>query len=680
MKNFLNNIWLLIIFTLFSIIFSNSFLYAKNCSACCCESCSEPCACDFCYNNINSCTCKKINECSGAPFLQYRSVSLNNAKEICGWQPFTNKYGMEKLNGSLYSSVEFTSSFRPYEIAQHLFGNDLVDGNKLIIQGSAVANRNSKAWLADYFGLPIDFESQVQFCPSIKNIIIDLNTYFGLDSIKKGLYIKVHLPIASTTWALNMAECVNDYGQDPFALGYMSIGQKPYIPADSGTAPTPILRSALPQDFINAVQLGTTFGDQRVSMLFGTMPCLNLQKTQFSDFQAAFGYNFILKKDFFLGASLNAVIPTGTRPDARYLFEPIVGNGKHWELGLGIDSSWIFYRSSENENRYAGIWLEATFTHMFDAYQARSFDFCNKPNSRYMLLLQMTPAADTTTWDLVGTSTTNIKEFSGYSGADIIPVDPTGEIAQTNTAKYTYSKYTNSSETDICSGLIPAINYTTRVVNVGIDLQADVAIKLGYIGQDFSFDIGYELWARTKEKISPCQNFCHKTPDNTYVIKGDGMIWGRDINSDTFYSTLSGSQSKADIHTGENMKLKKTNPSGAAQNMGVDNPQFAWVLTDAGNRGFTKDTFIAQVNQDNAKLYSSFNPILVNTDDIDTCQSTSAITHKIFVHINYEWHDKEIRWRPFAGIGGEAEFASKSRSHRAISQWGAWLKAGVSFQ
>lgn len=678
MKKILNNLCSPTIFFIFLITFSSHHLNSNNCSVCACES-SCPCICDFCFDNITPCEYGKINNCSGAPFIQYRSASLNKAKEICGWQQFTNRYGMEKLNGSLYSSIEFTSSFRPNSITQYLFGDDLINGKNLLIQGSAVADRNPKAWLADYFGLPIDFESQVQFCPNIKNVIVDLNTYLGLDSVTKGLYLKLHLPIVSTTWALNMSECVKVKGQEPFPLGYMSIGKKPYKPVDNGTEPTVIPRSALPDDFIDAVQMGTTFGDQRVSMLFGTMPCLNLQKTQFSDFHATLGYNFILKQDYTLGLNFNAVIPTGTRPDARYLFEPIIGNGKHWELGLGLDSNWIFYRDSQNENRYAGIWLDATFTHMLDAYQARSFDFCNKPNSRYMLLLNMTPAADTTTWDLVGTTTTNVKEFSGNSNADIIFDDPSGLVVQADAANYTYSQYTNSSKTDIWSGLTPAINYTTRVVNVAIDLQADIAIKLGYIGQDFSFDIGYELWARTKEKITPCQSFCKNKPDEIYVIKGDGMIWGRDTNSVSYYNTLSGSQCKADIHTGENMKLQVTNPAGAARNIGVDNPEFAWVLTNTG-RGFAVETFIAQVNQDGDQLYSSFDPIKVNVGDISTCQSTSAITHKIFTHINYEWKDKEARWRPFAGIGGEVEFAPKSIDHRAISQFGAWLKAGVAFQ
>lgn len=678
MKNLVNKLFL------FTIICLNIFITNQiSCicgSACDCQTCSCQCVCDSCYDNITPCLCGQISPCKGAQFMQYRSASLNKAKEICGWQPYINRYGMEKINGSLYSSIEFTSSFKPLCIAQYLFGDDLVDGKNLIIQGSAVENRHPKAWLADYFGLPIDFESTVQFHPSITNCIVDLNLYCGLDRVAKGLFLKVHLPVVSTTWALNMSECVKVKGQESFPLGYMSIGAKPYKPSDTGSGPTPILRSNLPEDFIDAVQPGTTFGDQRVSMYFGSMPCVKLQTAQFSDFHFTFGYNFLLKQDYNFGAGLYVVCPTGTRPDSRYLFEPLVGNGKHWEFGTELNGSWIFYRSKENENRHAGIWFDATLTNMVNAYQARSFDFCNKPNSRYMLLLQMTKATDLTGWDPVGLTTTSVKDFSGYAGADIIPANPLGQTVSPKIGNFTYAQYTNSSQNDVWSGLIPAINYTTRVVNVSVDLQADIAIKFGYIGQDFSFDIGYELWARTREKIKPCQAFAKNQPDDNYVIKGDGLIWAKDYNSDTYYSTLSGSQCCADIHSGQNMKLKTTDPAAAQINGGVDNAQYAWVLNYPGNRTFTNNTFVAQVNENENQVYSSFDPKLVSVCDIDTCQSAPALTNKIFAHINYEWKDKDSEWRPFAGIGAEAEFAPKNRHFRAISQWGAWLKAGVAFK
>ena len=30
------------------------------------------------------------------------------------------------------------------------------------------------------------------------------------------------------------------------------------------------------------------------------------------------------------------VVPTGNRPKAKYIFEPLVGNGRHWEVGNSI--------------------------------------------------------------------------------------------------------------------------------------------------------------------------------------------------------------------------------------------------------------------------------------------------------------------------------------------------------
>ncbi|MFC1842896.1 hypothetical protein ACFLYU_04525 [Candidatus Dependentiae bacterium] len=684
MRKNINNLFLLTIFCTFSLLFT-SFSVLTEINQCCCpNTCKCPCECRHCYDCIKPCECRAIHPCHGAQFLQYRSQSLNKAKELVGWQPFTHRYARDDTNGSLYSSIEFTSSFRSGWIAQYLFGDDLVNGQTLLVQGSAVENRHPKAWLADYFGLPIDFESIVTFCPKIKNIIVDFNTYFGLNKFVKGLYLKIHFPIASTKWELNMSECIKVKGQQPFPIGYMSIGQPP-----TPEVPAPLDRSFLPASFVDAVQIGTTFGDQRKSMLFGAMPCKQLKKTRFSDIHATFGYDFILKKDYCLGLSLNVVFPTGNRPDARYLFEPIVGNGKHWELGVGLNSSWIFYRSSENENRHAGIWLDAVVTHMFKACQARSFDFCGKPNSRYALLMEMIKASEIESSDLVGTGTDSINKFEGFDGADIINQDPTGQTVTPKFANYFYSISTNCTEK--WSGLTPAVNYTTRLVDVRINVQADIAIKFAYVGQDFSFDIGYNFWARTREKISPCKDYCLNEPETKYALKGDAIIWGRDVDDEISYDPLSGSQCKADIHSGQNMKLRKTDPDAADKNMGVDNPEFAWLLLyGQHSEELENDTFIQKVNgattevygsyEPNVQMYSSFNPKLLSPEDLDTCHSASAITHKIFAHANYEWKDREEKWRPFAGVGGEAEFAPRTRKHRAISQWGIWLKAGVAFQ
>ena len=107
------------------------------------------------------------------------------------------------------------------------------------------------------------------------------------------------------------------------------------------------------------------------------------------------GYNFLNDEDgdYHLGLGIYVAAPTGTRVGdqddcsgkGRYLFEPIVGNGKHWELGAQVTAHHIWWRS-EDEDKSFGLYLEANITHLFAASQIRCFDLCSAgSNSRYML-------------------------------------------------------------------------------------------------------------------------------------------------------------------------------------------------------------------------------------------------------------------------------------------------------
>ena len=111
---------------------------------------------------------------------------------------------------------------------------------------------------------------------------------------------------------------------------------------------------------------------------------------------------------------------------------------------------------------------------------------------------------------------------------------------------------------------------------------------------------------------------------------------------------------------------------------------------------------------------TSKDPILLTTADIDYDGArTKGITQKVFSHISYSWLDNED-WTPYLGIGAEIEFAQKNQfcdkatcntnpcaancttdctpsspgcfsctkedcNSSALSQWGFWIKAGVSF-
>ena len=647
--------------------------------AACCTSttcCPTTCCTTSCGSCCDDCTC--LGPCDGAAFLLPRSQGFNAARELVGWQPFINKYDMDSYYGAFYAAVEYTRTFKEEDLAGYFFGRDLVGCNSLMIQGSEVENRCCNAWLADYFGLPRDFNSKVSFCPRIQNAIVDLNWYQGLDEWTEGLFFRMHAPIVWTKWELRMCECVVNAGTDE--LGFFPEG---YMSADK------IEKSALACSFTQAIGGCHTWGDMKCPIKYGLMSNCCQTKTRLADLRFALGYNFVRKEDGHFGVLLHLAAPTGNKPCATYLFEPIAGNGKHWELGGGITSSWIFWRSEENEDRYAGFWMDANITHLFKKCQCRSFDFCCRPNSRYMLLEQM--------------------EANPEDGEQIKGGPDAGNLTIAN---YRYAK-----------ALIPAINWSTFNVDVKIDVQADIALKLGWVRENWSFDLGYNLWARTGERFCDdccddcCDTSCCTTsccgPCGLYAIKGDSFVYGyQDLQGNaTVAKPLSATQNCADIHAGKN---GTTTPD---LNLLVDNAVRAFDENDTRLMPYLTSGLPTTT------VRTSIQPNLVSKCDLALCKGPSAITHKLFANFSYAWKDREDEWVPFLGIGGEVEWAQGmdncccdsnccdtsccspcgtsccpttccdtsccstsccnndccDTKRAGISQWGVWIKGGLAF-
>jgi len=646
----------------------------KNGGSCCTTSC------DSCSDCNNCC----LGPCDGYPFLQIRSQGRNSARQLVGVQQFVNRYDMECTNGMFSIALEYTRSFREKRIANFYFGKDLVNCCELFVQGSRVENRNSKAWLADNFGLPTDYDSRVKFCPRIQNVIVDLDFYLGLDEAAEGLYLRFNAPIVWTKWELCPCERSVSTGELGFDEGYM--------------AETAVARTDLPANFLQSMCGGVTWGDMKTPMCYGRIYNCDCTKTRLAELDMTLGWNFRLEEDDNFGIFLYVAAPVGNKPCAKYLFEPMVGNGKHWELGGGISGEWIFWRSEECEERYMGLWMTATIAHLFKTCQCRSFDFCNKPNSRYMLLAEMEK------------NDTDPK------------INDTGLTATATNATYKYKK-----------NLIPAINWSTFNVDVRIDVQADVALKLGWVRDNWSFDLGYNLYARTGEKFcndccndccdcNDCCNDCCGCNDNcgcgnsgTYVIKGDAWVYGlNDNESPEAWRPMSASQSLATIYAGKNYPTLTTDTAttGPTTNPRVDNPKAAYY----GASTTATDHDLKDAGGD--AINTSIQPIFATKSLLNLGKSPSMITHKLFLNFSYAWKDREEceDWVPFLGIGGEVEFAQDTDcccddccnsccstscgcndncgcgdccnsccddccdSRRGgISQWGIWIKGGVSF-
>jgi len=625
------------------------------------------------------------------PYYTARSQSVNAAREMVGWQEDINRCNEDHIYGSFSITPEYTQTFRSNRIASCIFGSDLSCsddcGSALRIQGSLVSGRDPKAWLADYFGLPEDFDSTVTFKPRIRNFLVDLNFYMGLDELASGLYFRVHAPVVYTRWKLNPCETVNAAGTvgyqagyfsgNPVAVSALSTSALDFFSGNAGgsNAPTLTTNNSTTSASGNSSLPATVIFNQLSCSRWanGCGDCSSSSKTRLSDVEFALGWNFWCNEDYLVGLQIRASAPTGNKPSSCYLLEPIIGSGGFWKLGGGLDFHAIFWRS-ECESSSFGFYLDANIQHLFDTCQKRCFDLCSsgtcKPgqNSRYMLAQRLQPVPTTA-------------------------IDPLAPV--------------NTLGVEFASEFAPVANLTTFNVDVKVSVEADIAAKFAYTNGCFGFDLGYEFYGRSCEKFCSKTNTCpaNQLDGKTWALKGDSQVFGFTATTGVPVA-LAATQSCATIYSGLNNFASAT---ATRLNTGIDTPVPS------------TNAFVAPTGAGNAVAQdSSSTPVGLTIDNVNF-EGTRAISNKLFAHFNYSWRDCED-WVPYLGIGGEVEFAAcgscgsscgscgnscgtscgnscgstcgstcasscasscGSRSGsctRCIpNQWGVWVKGGVSF-
>ena len=218
--------------------------------------------------------------------------------------------------------------------------------------------------------------------------MVDFNFYLGLDEWCNGLYFRIHAPICHTSWGLNYCENIVSEGvlnDDP---GYFNGTLEGTYPNQYGINRANMLASfenyIVDNGAINGVPDITfdSLNHARISKCMQT-------RTRVAELTAALGWNFINHEHGTLGFNVRIAAPTGNSPEACYLFEPIVGNGHHWELGGGVNSRWCMWRSHDQADDLS-FYFDANVTHLFKTHQCRTFDLNCKPLSRYMLAMKFT--------------------------------------------------------------------------------------------------------------------------------------------------------------------------------------------------------------------------------------------------------------------------------------------------
>ncbi len=613
------------------------------------------------------CVASLYADSSVTPTIVARSQGRDATRKLVGVSDKIHLYDAGRyFNFSVMP--EYTKTFRASHIAESLFGDDLTNCKSILIQGSEVAGRDANAWLADYFYLPPDYNASFSIEPRIQNVLVDLDFYVGLDEWMDGMYFRLHGPITWTHWNLNFCESCDVLASGSYSAGYFDhagMGNALLLNTfgEYAQGKTPFNTSGTS----NQTGIGTAFH----GLKYAKMEQCARDRTGFADLRAELGYNFIQKEKYRLGANFQVAAPTGNKRNARFAFDPTIGNGDHWEIGGGITGQYFAWRSKD-EDKYLGISLDANLTHMVAAREQRTFDLKGKSNSRYMLAEKLgrpviyLGAGTTVTASAV---TQPIAQFQGV--------------------------------------FAPVANLTTVNVNVHSSIQADIVAMLNYSTPRWEFDLGYNFWARSCEKISLparptndcCSNLCTGDKD-VWALKGDAHVFGfmsvaiSPLSQNTPIA-LSATQCGATIHKGTNADASVADCTGVdrLQNCGVNNAQFGYVST------VSPLVHTPGLTAASDRIKTSLEPVFINCCDINF-QCTKGISHKLFTHASYTWPKDD--WTPYLGAGASVEFGIHSCSEcctesatacgtssssvcsgdcvdSATSQWAIWLKGGMTF-
>jgi hypothetical protein len=365
------------------------------------------------------------------------------------------------VSGNFTLQPEVMRSFRPHALTRALFGCDLYNDTTLHIRGSALARNDAKDWLADYFYLSNNYEGIVCFTPRVTSFLTDLSLFIDLNSWFNGCFLRVESPLTWTKWDLGMREQIINSGNVNGAQGWRG---------DWTSVDNKLLSSFT--DYSCWEKAGTSYVDSvgLAHPLYAAKLCpCGRAKTELADLHVDFGMHAHEGERYHVGLYARGVMPTGTKPDGEFLFEPIVGNGHFWELGGGVNGYAQLWKATD-KSQEVGLYLDGSITHLFSSHQQRIFDLKNHGlMSRYMLV-------------------------------------------------------TNSATAP--SSITPAANITSAHVNVSVPMQIDLIALVNYANDVFSWNCGYNFWSRSCEKIDCCDIMTNNVCDNCSAGSGlDGITW-----------------------------------------------------------------------------------------------------------------------------------------------------------
>ncbi len=346
-------------------------------------------------------------------------------------------------------------------------------------------------------------------------------------------------------------------------------------------------------------------------------------KFNVADLPMMLGYDFCKSDAYHIGAYVKCVIPTGTKIDEKfiqYVLTPVIGNGRHFELGAGLSAHMNFLVCDESS---WGVFFDGYINKMFGAWQTRTFDLIGQPMSRYALLFPVTGNA-----------------FTGYS------VENNQIVA------------------------LGDVNVTSRNVD---GFRGEFIIDCIYGCQNWEVGVGYAFSGQSQEKLScgPCGQY--DIPALTTDLGINKLITGYGFVGQALQHAIGVlvTPSQSNLNTAA---INNNYAPGAATTTKINVNFFDCGTTNqvatipSGKSSGYSYGEVESVTDSNIYMLDDF---LDNASGLMNTQ----ILNRLFGHIDYVW--KECSWQPEVGIVGSVGFSPCSKLTAAY--WDLGARIGCAF-
>lgn len=297
------------------------------------------------------------------------------------------------LKGS--AAYRYSRSFGREHIASLLYQYDPLtfQGATFNTQvGLPTATRLPNALYAENFALGDATNASLYVVPTLQYNTIDLAFDLQLDNCIDGLYLHVGVPVQNANYQLKACSQQGYLGTtfekgemaSEFTSGVSPISQViSTSPLQSSLTPASSLTQALGGYAIGDMQ-GRQYSKFNFACNPGSVGCNNIWGV--ADVVVQLGWDGWKRETSHIGLYLRSSIPTGTHINQEwqaYTFSPVIGNGHHWELGLGLSAHADVWSC---DDRVFSLNFDGYATHLFGTNQFRTFDLNGLPMSRYMLV------------------------------------------------------------------------------------------------------------------------------------------------------------------------------------------------------------------------------------------------------------------------------------------------------